>query len=329
MKRLLLFALCIVILLPGCDELDPREPGLLVPKTVDQDGSLSSISVNGTQLHAESFGNAADPMIVVLHGGPGGDYRYLLNAKSLAGSGYYVVFYDQRGAGLSRREKKSSYSLQIMLDDLTGVIAHFRSSPQQKIILLGHSWGAMLATAYINQNPTAIQGAILCEPGGFIWKDIKDYVARTRNYGMTSESLNDATYVDQFFTGKETEHEKLDYKWGLTVSSDDSRNSPVGNEAHVPFWRMGAIVNRAMMEMGEEDKPNWTVNLQVFTTKVLFTYSARNSAYGLSHAQHVSSAYPNVQLERIDGAGHDMLTFPTGWNNFMPLALDYLNSLEL
>jgi len=57
----------------SCEILDPGEPGQLVPLTVDEDPTLPSISVNGTQLHAETFGNPTDPMLVILHGGPGGD----------------------------------------------------------------------------------------------------------------------------------------------------------------------------------------------------------------------------------------------------------------
>jgi proline iminopeptidase len=83
-----------------------------------------------------------------------------------------------------------------------------------------------------------------------------------------------------------------------------------------------------LLEIGQELEPDWTTNLSQFDTKVLFVYSERNTAYGYDHAQRVSSAYSNVQLERIDGAGHDMLSFPTGWNNFFPMALNYLNSLK-
>src|SRR4030088_2625364 len=77
-------------------ELTPNDPGALVPKTVDQDPSLPSISVNGTQLHSEAFGNPANPMVVFLHGGPGADYRNGKNVKNLVNYNYYVVFYDQR-----------------------------------------------------------------------------------------------------------------------------------------------------------------------------------------------------------------------------------------
>lgn len=328
MKTPLAFVLTTMLGLFACEELDIREPGLLVPKTVDQDAALPSISVNNTQLHAQSFGDETNPMIVVLHGGPGSDYRYLLNCQALSDYGYYVVFYDQRGSGLSKREPESSYSIDVMLDDLTAVIAHYRTSPGQKVTLLGHSWGAMLATIYVNQYPTAIDGLILAEPGGFVWSDIMDYVGRSRSYGMFTETLNDATYIDQLFTGKGNNQEVLDYKFGLATATDGSGDNPIGNSGDLPFWRSGAIINKALFEIGKRDEPDWTTNLNQFTTKVLFIYSERNKAYGLKHAERVSSAYPTVQLNRINNEGHDMLSFENGWNQFLPLALTYLDEIN-
>jgi proline iminopeptidase len=108
--------------------LDPDAAGNLVPATVDEDPSLPRIEVNGTALHAEAFGNPGAPMIMVLHGGPGGDYRSLLPYRALAGDGYYVVYWDHRGAGLSRRHPASSYSLVQYLEDLRQVIERFSSS---------------------------------------------------------------------------------------------------------------------------------------------------------------------------------------------------------
>ncbi|RYU93557.1 alpha/beta fold hydrolase [Emticicia agri] len=308
-------------------ELSINEAGNLVPKTVEQDSSIPSIKVNSTQLHAETFGSPTDPMLVILHGGPGSDYRYLLNCKAFADQGYYVVFYDQRGSGLSKRHTKNTYSIQIMLDDLSGVIAHYKTSVTQKVFLLGHSWGAMLATAYINAYPKAINGAILAEPGGFIWQDVLDYVGRSRSFRFTSETLNDATYLDQFITGKQDEQAILDYKFSLMASADESAESSLGNDGPLSFWRSGAVIQEALFEVGNKEKPDWTNNLKSYTTLVLFIYSERNKSYGLTYAQKISSAYPNVQLEKINGAGHDMLSFPTGWNNFYPIALNYLNTL--
>lgn len=150
------------------------EPGNLVPKTVDQDSALPSISINGARLHAEAFGPENGTIVIPLHGGPGGDYRYLLHCKDLADKGCRVVFYDQRGSGLSQRFPKKSYTslgegaVDLMYDELHAVIAYYRKNPGQKVVLLGHSWGGMLASGYTGKYPNDIQGLIVCEPGGLV-----------------------------------------------------------------------------------------------------------------------------------------------------------------
>lgn len=305
-----------------------QEEGTLVPKTVEHDPALPTITVNGTQLHAEAFGQITDPMIVILHGGPGADYKYLMKCKAFADQRYRVIFYDQRGAGLSKRHSKDTYSIQLMLDDLSAVIAHYRTSSNQKVFLLGHSWGAMLATAYINKYPTKVNGAVLGEPGGFVWQDVLDYVARTRELKFTKELTNDLLYPGQFITGKDKEHAILDYRYALLSIADGDKDYPTGDEGKLPFWRPGAVSNMALFDKGQKDKPDWTTNLNQYTTKVLFAYGENSKSYGLQHAQKVSSAYPNVQLFKVNGSGHNMLSFSTGWNNFYPVGLAYFNSLR-
>lgn len=317
------------LLMLGCqEELLIHEPGNLVPKTVDQDLTLPSISINGALLHAEAFGDPAAPMIIVLHGGPGLDYRYLLNCANLASHGYRVVFYDQRGAGLSQRFPHASFTMQEMYDDLEGVIDHYRTSSDQKVFLLGHSWGAMLATAYINRFPGAIAGAILAEPGGLKWQDVKDYIARTRKFNPMGESLNDVLFMEQFITADRDDHAVLDYKFELWSSASNSEDAPTGNEGRTPHWRSGATAFNAYLELGNRNNPDWTTNLGQYTTKVMFIYSENNTSYGQEHAQYVSSAFPSVQLFETHDAGHDMLSFSAGWNNTFPAILEYLNTLK-
>lgn len=303
-------------------------PGNLVPKTVIEDLSLPSITVNGAKFHAEAFGPADSAIILVLHGGPASDYRYLYNCRAFANQGYRVIFYDQRGTGLSQRFPKSHYtSVQQYYEDINAIISFYKKSPTQKVFLLGHSWGGILASAYINRYPTAVNGAVVAEPGGLKWKDVKDYIDASRSMEFISESFNNATYLDQFLTGKENEHEILDYKYSMLASTGDESNI-IGNEGVLPQWRPGVVLQNAYFDIANRENPDWTTNLHLFTTKVLFVYSERNKAYGLAYAQKVSSAFPNVQLFKTLGAGHDMLYFPTGWNNTYPVMLSYFNSLK-
>src|SRR5690242_445823 len=104
-----LFVLALSIPLSGC--LCASDPCNLVPKTVAEDPSLPAIDVAGTRFHAEAFGDPNAPVILVLHGGPGSDYRCLLPLKALADDGYRVAFWDQRGTGLSTRHDPSTIDL--------------------------------------------------------------------------------------------------------------------------------------------------------------------------------------------------------------------------
>ncbi|PKW29629.1 alpha/beta hydrolase [Flavobacterium lindanitolerans] len=332
-----LFGIVVIMstaLLFSCgEELSIDEPGNLVPKTVTQDTSLPTIYANGAWLHSEAFGPEDGTMIIAIHGGPGGDYRYLLNCKDLTDSGYRVVFYDQRGSGLSERFPKRSYislkqgAIDLMYDELTAVISHYRKSPNQKVILFGHSWGAILASGYLGKYPDMAQGLILCEPGGLKWKEIEDYIKESRSFKYWGEILNDATYLDQFITGKEDQHEILDYKMAMMASRNDITGE--GDFDPSSNWRSGAVIMDALFSIGEAYKIDFSEGLENYTTPSLFFYSGRNRAYHDSWAQKITSHYTNIQVVKVSGVGHDgIVTNTQAWNEqTKPAIINYINSL--
>ncbi|BFM42745.1 hypothetical protein CFS9_13860 [Flavobacterium sp. CFS9] len=330
MKNKAFYSVTIVLslfLFWGCEqENDVDEPGNLVPKTVDQDPTLPSILVNGTQLHAETFGNPNHPMLVFLHGGPGSDYRNGLNVKQLADEGYYVIFYDQRGSGLSKRHDKNTYSIQLMIDDLSEVIKYYHKTPTQKIFLFGHSWGAMLAAAYVNKYPTAISGVILAEPGGLNKKLLDDYGEMSRKIKLFSEATSNLLYIDQFLTGKENQHEILDYKLGVSSGFSYAKGNKEGISGPSPFWRIGTTVLESLTDIAENEGFDFTTNLSQYKIKVLFLYGELNQSYGLSFAQKEAAFFPNTTIAEVKGTGHEMIYFK--WENVHPFVLNYLNDLK-
>lgn len=322
------FILLTLLLLVSCEKSGFESVSSLVPRTADQDNSIPSIQVNNAILHSEAFGNPADPLVVVVHGGPGADYRHLLPCQALADHGYRVVFYDQRGSGLSQRFPYDSYAtdpMQQMYGDLEGVINYYRSSPGQKVFLLGHSWGAMLSSAYINTHPGKIDGLVICEPGGLVWQDVVAYTKRQQQLNFFAEPINDAAYSDQFLTSDKDDHDMSDYRFGLFLATAITSTIP---EGEMPVWRGGWAVMNALFSWGNEHNPDWSANLRDFDTKVLFIYSDLNKAYGEAHARKVAGAFPNVEMFQATGTGHFMLTFPAGWAQCEPVIVSYLNSLK-
>jgi proline iminopeptidase len=323
--------LLLLMLLSACDGglLEVTEPGALVPRTVDQDASLPSLALNGTLLHVRSFGSPQHPLLLVIHGGPGGDFRPLLAAQAFTDDGFQVVFYDQRGTGLSRREARSQFeqrgALDMMIADLDALITHFNAAGARKVFLIGHSWGAMLATGYISRHPTRISGAVLAEPGGFTWAQASEYSDRVLKLRPFSEGLNDGLFPDHIFAGR-SEHEVLDYKAGFTTDFENAPGNPVGNPSPYPFWRPGAVASRGLITHAERYGFDLATGLAAYTTEVLLLYSELNRAYGPSWAAKMAAAYPNARLDVVKGSGHEMLYF--GWPDFYRKSLAYLESVR-
>jgi pimeloyl-ACP methyl ester carboxylesterase len=166
--------------LAGC--LSADDSGNLVPRTVDDDPSLSAIDIADTRLHSEAFGDPDAPVLIVLHGGPGSDYRGLLPLRVLADDGYRVVFWDQRGTGLSQRHDATSITLDTYLEDLRLVIELY--APGRPFVFIGQSWGAMYATAFIDRYGDydgRIRGAIFTEPGAFNDRQLSEFIQRLQS----------------------------------------------------------------------------------------------------------------------------------------------------
>jgi proline iminopeptidase len=112
----------------------------------------------GHQLYFTQYGRADAPAAVVLHGGPGsGCTPAMLDWFDL--SRQRVVLFDQRGAGKSI---PSGCVDQNCMDDLVDDIERLRIRLGiPRWLLVGGSWGALLALAYAARYPGAVAGVVL------------------------------------------------------------------------------------------------------------------------------------------------------------------------
>jgi proline iminopeptidase len=139
------------------------EVGELNRKTVVDDPNLPSFRLtDGTLLHLQSFGDPSNPVLIVLHGGPGNSYKPYLPWKALSDE-YFMIFWDQRGAGLSERVPNEELNGPQYLKDLHEIGNHF--SPNEPFYLIGHSWGGAYAAYYVQHYPNRVEKLVLLEPG--------------------------------------------------------------------------------------------------------------------------------------------------------------------
>ena len=115
------------------------------------------LQVNGTELYVKRIGSG-EP-IVVVHGGPMLEHGYLLPHLSSLADTYELIFYDQRLSGRSASHVDSaSVRIATFVDDIEEIR---RSLDLERIHLMGHSWGGLLAMHYAIEYQENLQSLVL------------------------------------------------------------------------------------------------------------------------------------------------------------------------
>jgi proline iminopeptidase len=144
MKRIAAAAcLALCALLPGAAPLSSQSASTQTASAVYplQDGFVDA---HGVLIYYVEFGKG--PPLVVLHGGPGADHTYFLPWLLPLARTHRLIFIDERGSGRSERlQDPSKYTVEGDVEDIEAVRV---ALGLDKIDLLGHSCGGVLAEAY-------------------------------------------------------------------------------------------------------------------------------------------------------------------------------------
>ncbi len=129
---------------------------------IERTGAVESrvpVAAN-TSLYARTMG--VGPSALVLHGGPDFDHRYLLPELDRFADMFRLVYYDQRGRGRSAEGVRAEdVTLASDVADLDRVRQHYQVDAP---ILLGHSWGTVLALEYALRHSVNVSHLILMNP---------------------------------------------------------------------------------------------------------------------------------------------------------------------
>jgi proline iminopeptidase len=281
-----------------------------VRATVVDDPTLPALTVLGLRLHGRILGNSG-PLVIVLHGGPGGDHRSLLPLEALVTQGFRVLLYDQRGAGLSERVADTALTLQGHLDEVSALADRF--SPDDPVIIIGHSWGAMLGSAWIGRNPGRAAGAVLIEPGFLSAAQSDAFARRMKRLLLTPTMLGRAVV-----TGFRARHVRgpdadaaRDYLVGTMVGAfanhpDTPYHCP-GEAFDSPSWRYGARAGQAVQAQASREDLDSLGRPGAYGGPVLLMAGACDTWIGPDLQRENLMRFPAGTLAVIEGAGHDVI----------------------
>jgi proline iminopeptidase len=120
---------------------------------------IATRDVRGVSLFERRVGQG--PPAVVLHGGPGADHGYLLPGFDTLSIGRELVYYDQRGGGRSPVARDVPVGWREHVADLDALRDVWGLA---RLVLLGYSWGGLLAQLYAVEHPHRVERLALVSP---------------------------------------------------------------------------------------------------------------------------------------------------------------------
>ena len=137
------------------------------------------VNIGDCKLYCEQEGKGI--AIVLLHGGPGATHHYFHPHFSQAKDFARIIYYDQRGCGISEYKKGKGYSIDQAVDDLDNLRKALKI---KKWIVLGSSYGGTLAQCYVMKYPERVLGLVLV---GSATYGLPVTLGRTRQYDFMSQ----------------------------------------------------------------------------------------------------------------------------------------------
>ncbi|XP_038905173.1 epoxide hydrolase A-like [Benincasa hispida] len=119
----------------------------------------TTVQTNGIKLHVAAAGPVTGPPVLLLHGFPELWYSWRHQIVFLSSAGYRVIAPDLHGYGDSDAPSSSdSYTALHIVGDLVGLLDELGI---EKVLLVGHDWGALIAWYFCLFRPDKIKASVI------------------------------------------------------------------------------------------------------------------------------------------------------------------------
>lgn len=284
--------------------------GASTPAPTSQTGRIgrpreSQIPAGGAQLYARDLGNGVP--IIVLHGGPDFDHRYLLPELDRLSDSYRLVYYDQRGRGLSAEGvRPEDVTLNSDIEDIERVRDHFKLN---SVVLLGHSWGTVLALEYALRFPERVSGLILMNPSPACAADYqelrKEWMEKRPEDMQRRKAVADSPAYRQGDPEAVTAYYRIHFKPALARQEDYEK---IIARMGATFTSQGVLKARAvearlMNETWASPDFDLLPKLKALRMPAL-VITGDHEFIPAQTAEHIAQAIPNARLVTLKDCGH-------------------------
>jgi pimeloyl-ACP methyl ester carboxylesterase len=195
---LAVIGLALLVAMPGSTPPVMGADGQPVPGSIAE---LTTVELGGhEQAISVRAADADRPVLLYLSGGPGqSDIAFARALLQPFEQDFVVVVWDQRGSGKSypALDPTSTYTLRALVGDTIALTEYLRNRfAEEKIYLLGESWGSTLGVLAVQERPDLFHayigsGQMVSQrvTDQIIWRDLLAYADRTGNGELYDQVL--------------------------------------------------------------------------------------------------------------------------------------------
>jgi len=256
-------------------------------------GTNYVLANDSIKLYTKKAGNG--PIAIFIHGGPG---AWGKSFEDLGGSNLEsrltMIYYDQRGCGRSEGSKNDDYSLEKMLEDIEMIRQRYNAN---KVYLIAHSFGGILAVNYAQKYPDHIKGLIFVNSTLNLFYSIQHQINYMNSLLKTDYKAADTSQIISTF--KKVQSKFVEEGFIYKLLSDNKNNADLLNKIDSKNPSEFAFAQKALY-IADYQKDYTKITNQI-KVPVLVISGTKDHAIGEDHFK--SFNFPNQTIKEING-GH-------------------------
>jgi len=275
------------------------------------------VDLDGRALGRRDGATVEKPVLLALHGGPGLDHANLAPWLAPLAAHAQILYVDHRGNGRSGRPPVEDCTLEAMADDLEALRGVLGLGP---LIVLGVSFGGMVALTYTVRHPAGVARLIAC-----VTAASGDFVDDARRIARGCATPRQMEIVEHMLCG--TFRDETHFREGFATVAPlyEHRSDPALDARAEPSVLNVAMINRFFST--EVKRYDLRPRLGEIRAPTLVLTGRHDWICAPSHSDTLLAGIPDARQVIFEESGHRVIREEN--ERFVQVVTEFIQSGEV